>query len=208
MQSSHRNGHSRNPVPGKDSQNLCKDLRGAASNKETNATSMAKTKQEVLFERWMENHVAILHRVVNGFAVGADRSDLMQEVMLAVWKSVPSFRKEAKASTFIYRVSHNAAMTWQRTERRHRERVAIVEASLPDQATTSNSDLQDQRLQEIYGAIQTLPSLDRSLMLLSLDGLRYHEIASIHGLSESNVGARLTRIRKRLLTQLNRHHHE
>ncbi|HLP26433.1 MAG TPA: sigma factor-like helix-turn-helix DNA-binding protein, partial [Acidobacteriota bacterium] len=54
-----------------------------------------------------------------------------------------------------------------------------------------------------YSVLQTLPPVDRSLLLLSLDGLSYRDIAAVHGLSESNVGARLTRARQRLSRQLN-----
>jgi RNA polymerase sigma-70 factor (ECF subfamily) len=55
-------------------------------------------------------------------------------------------------------------------------------------------------LDRLYDAIRTLPPLDRSLILLSLDGQPYAGIARVHGLSETNVGARLTRIRARLST--------
>ena len=71
--------------------------------------------QHECFERWMADHIAILYRVVNGFAEGDDRNDLMQEVMLAVWHAIPRFRAESKPTTFLYRFSHNAALSWRRT---------------------------------------------------------------------------------------------
>jgi RNA polymerase sigma-70 factor (ECF subfamily) len=43
-----------------------------------------------------------------------------------------------------------------------------------------------------------MDGFDRSLVLLSLDGLAYREISEITGLSENNVGVSLTRARKRL----------
>ena len=62
---------------------------------------------------------------------------------------------------------------------------------------------QDELLEQLYAAIRSLPEVDRSLILLSLDGVSYDEMATIHGLSESNVGVRLNRIKQRLTQQLN-----
>jgi RNA polymerase sigma factor (sigma-70 family) len=159
--------------------------------------------QHECFERWMTDHIAILYRVVNGFAEGADRNDLMQEVMLAVWKAIPSFRGKAQATTFLYRVSHNAALTWQRTQRNYRKRVEHAESFPNTENGSSQPSKIDERLEELYAAIRQLPELDRSLILLSLDGLSYQEMAGIHGLSESNVGVRLNRIKQRLTKSLN-----
>jgi len=62
---------------------------------------------------------------------------------------------------------------------------------------------QDELLDKLYAAIRTLPEVDRSLILLSLDGVPYQEMATINGLSENNVGVRLSRIKQRLTKQLN-----
>jgi DNA-directed RNA polymerase specialized sigma24 family protein len=139
------------------------------------------------FEAWMRDHIAILYRVANAFAWGADRHDLMQELMLAVFQAAPDFRGEAKVSTFLYRVSHNRAMTWKLART----------FSAPGPAGGERD-----RLDRVYEAIRALPPLDRSLLLLSLDGLSYQEIVAIHGLTETNVGARLSRLRSRLARDL------
>ncbi|HTI99700.1 MAG TPA: sigma-70 region 4 domain-containing protein, partial [Dongiaceae bacterium] len=68
--------------------------------------------------------------------------------------------------------------------------------------------LTDERLVMIYSAIHRLKPLDRSLMLLSLDGLSYREMAEVLGLSESNVGVKLTRIKQQLTQTLNGNEHE
>jgi RNA polymerase sigma-70 factor (ECF subfamily) len=158
---------------------------------------MNLNEQHALFERWMADHIAVLYRVVNGFAEGDARNDLMQEVMLAVWKAIPSFRGQAQATTFLYRVSHNAALTWCRTQRNYRKRVEQCEAVGQEELSVQPAS-RDERLEQVYAAIRRLPEMDRSLILLALDGLSYREIAGIHGLSESNVGVRLNRIKQRL----------
>lgn len=164
--------------------------------------------QQQRFADWLRDHGAIVHHVVNGFASGDDRNDLLQEVLLAIWKSIPAFRGEAKPTTYLYRVSHNAALLWSRTERNYRRRVERFTSSSPEVLTADADPLTDERLAKIYAAIHQLKPLGRSLMLLSLDGLSYREIADVLGLSESNVGVKLNRIKAQLTETLKGNEHE
>lgn len=146
------------------------------------------------FEGWMGAHMGVLTRIARAFATGADQHDLMQELMVAVWRATSSFRGDAKETTFIFRVAHNAALTWRRRERtRHRNHAEYERLMVPESASGT-----DALVNRLYEGIRTLETLDRSLMLLSLEGLSYAEIGEIHGLSETNVGARLSRARKKL----------
>jgi RNA polymerase sigma factor (sigma-70 family) len=162
------------------------------------------------FEQWLGAHGAVLHHVANGFADGADRHDLMQELLLAVWKAVPAFRSAAKPSTFIYRVAHNAALTWKRTQRNYRDRVDRFEESggREEHAAPEISSRERETLALLYAQIRQLPPVDRSLILLHLDGVSYTEMAEIHGLTESNVGVRLNRLRQRLTDAMKEVSHE
>ena len=164
--------------------------------------------QQQRFTDWLREHGRILHHVVNGFAAGADREDLRQEVMLAVWKSIPSFRGQAKASTYLYRVCHNAALLWTRTERNYRQRVERFGNESPMEAAITGETGTDERLAELYAAIRALKPLDRSLILLFLDDLSYREMAGVLGLTESNVGVKLNRIKNQLTHTLKGTHHE
>lgn len=167
---------------------------------------MTTDQQHALFEDWLAHHAALLHHVANGFAGGVDRHDLMQELLLALWRAVPAFRGGAQPSTFIYRVAHNAALTWRRNEKTYRQRVERFEAlQLPP---TAGDAREREALEHIYTAIRRLPPLDRSLILLHLDGVAYAEIATLHGLTESNVGTRLTRLKQKLTATLEEISHE
>jgi RNA polymerase sigma-70 factor (ECF subfamily) len=167
----------------------------------TKADVMSPSERDACFESWVQDHIAILYRVANAFATGPDRHDLLQELLLAVWRSVPEFRADSKPSTFMYRVSHNAALTWKRRQRNYRRKVEQFASLMAREAPNASTRQQD-ALERTYAAIRELPELDRSLILLHLDGLSYREAAEIHGLSETNVGARLTRIRARLAKSL------
>ncbi|MBL9203488.1 MAG: RNA polymerase sigma factor [Opitutaceae bacterium] len=142
----------------------------------------------------------MLHHVVQGFADPSDQDDLRQDVLLAVGRAVPAFRGQSQLSPFVYRVAHNAALTWRRTRLNYQQRVDRYEAlSAPlKSGASSPPERQRESLALLYHHIRALPPLDRSLILLHLDGVSYGEIAGIHGLSESNVGVRLNRAKKKL----------
>ncbi|HYD82514.1 MAG TPA: RNA polymerase sigma factor, partial [Opitutus sp.] len=135
-------------------------------------------------------------------------------LLLAMWRAVPAFRGGAQASTFVYRVAHNAALTWRRSQKNYAARLErfapLASAELSDAAGAGANDTTREReaLEHVYAAIRELPLLDRSLILLHLDGVSYAEIAEIHGLTESNVGARLTRLKQKLTTALEDIAHE
>lgn len=146
------------------------------------------------FQAWVGEHIGVLHRVARAFAAGADQQDLLQELLITLWRAAPAFRGDSAASTFIFRVAHNRALTWRRGQTRRRrsdrdfQRLHVAET--PEE---------DPLLGRLYSAIRQLEPLDRSLVLLSLEGQSYAEIAALHGLSETNVGARLSRARQKLI---------
>jgi RNA polymerase sigma-70 factor (ECF subfamily) len=157
---------------------------------------------------WLTTHVAVLKKVTRAFAEPADQPDLMQELLLAVWKAAPAFRGDSAPSTFVYKIALNRALTWRKREntRRHRDIKASAQWVI---ATTDGSQESDvMMLEHLYAAIRQLPAFDRALVLLSLEGLPYRDIARLHGLSESNTGARLTRIRQKLSSIIEADRHE
>ena len=111
--------------------------------------------------------------------------------------SPPALSRRQRDTTFVYRVAHNTALTWKRGESRRRRRREAIEVELALRREADDAP-EAGLLDRLYDAIRALPPLDRSLVLLSLDGQPYAEIAHVHGLSETNVGARLSRIRRRL----------
>jgi RNA polymerase sigma factor (sigma-70 family) len=171
----------------------CKESAGTAPNARPMSTTTSTR-----FDDWLREYGAILHHVANGFATGADRHDLLQELMLAVWRAAPQFRGESAPSTFIFRVTHNAALTWKRGERRRAARFPPLADDVAEPAFDPGAASVDDRLAQLYAALHRLEPVDRSLILLQLDGASYAQIAEIHGITESNVGVRLNRIRHKL----------
>ena len=159
---------------------------------------MTWQEQQRRFTEWAAAYDNILWKVARSFAIAADQDDLHQELLFALWQAIPAFRGDAKESTFAYRVAYNHALAWNR-KRRPRE-VPMDAASL--QTASQPASEMERRIEQLYAQIRILPALDRALVLLYLDELSYREMAEVLGLTESNIGVRLNRVKKQLAGQM------
>ena len=159
---------------------------------------MVDTERDRIFGEWLAGHKGILFKVVHAYAFEpADREDLFQEVVFQVWRSVDAFRAESSVPTWMYRVAFNTAIAWTRKEGRHQRGKQPLEA-VEGLLTTSPSDGRDPSVEWLYRQIAQLKDVDRSVALLLLDGFSYKEIAAVVGISESNVGVKINRIKSAL----------
>ena len=159
------------------------------------------------FRDWLHGHQGILFKVVHAYAFTvADREDLFQEIALQVWCSVDAFRGESAVATWLYRVALNTAIAWNRKEKRHQHGKEPIEAA--DALLETALPGRDPRLDWIYAQIAQLDEVERSLALLMLDGFSYRDISRILGLSESNVGVKINRMKASLAAQLAKEEHD
>ncbi|GAB3950518.1 RNA polymerase sigma factor [Spirosoma harenae] len=161
---------------------------------------MSELEQNHLFDKWLAQYKALLFKVVRSYARTAmDQDDLFQEIIIQVWYSIPSFRQQSSDTTWIYSIALNTAIKWVNKERKHTQANQSLD-HLQSILSESVSQLDD-RLTWLYEEIHKLDEIDRSLCLLLLDGFSYKEMATILGISESNVGVKINRIKKQLITK-------
>lgn len=148
----------------------------------------------------MKEYRPLLFKVVRSYAFNSeDQDDLFQDITLQVWRSVPNFRKESSVATWLYRVSLNTAIKWVKKEKRYQEGRRSMEQVV--HVLRESDEKHDERLDWLYEEISKLDEIDRSLTLLLLDGFSYKEMSNIIGISESNVGVKINRIKKHLITR-------
>ena len=108
------------------------------------------------------------------------------------------FRQEASVTTWLYRIALNTAIKWTKKEKKH----AGAETLDNVQHLLQENRIQiDERLTWLYGEIYNLDKIDRSVTLLLLEGFSYKEMSAILGISESNVGVKINRIKKQLIAK-------
>jgi RNA polymerase sigma-70 factor (ECF subfamily) len=132
-----------------------------------------------------------------------DQDDLYQEVLFQIWRGLPSLKEDGFASTWLYRVALNTAMSFVRkkTSRGAAQTTtydhAQLEQILENQPTT---DSRHDQLTHLYEAIADLGDLEKALITLFLEDLSYTQIGAVMGISENNVGVMLHRAKKKLST--------
>jgi RNA polymerase sigma-70 factor, ECF subfamily len=172
-----------------------------------------RAEQDTQFGEWMREHSSIALRTARAFEFDTEaQADLLQEILVAWWRSIRNFPPSANPRQWLYRVSLNTALTWQRRECR---RGRVIDRSAPfaqliESATQPVDSIEREMIDELYLAIQQLGPAERVLILLHLDGFSYEEIADTLGTTANAVGSRLTRTRENLARLLKGklHHHE
>ena len=125
--------------------------------------------------------------------------DLFQEVLIALWQGLESFRGESALRSWIYRISLNTCISADRKKRRRADSVHL------DMKINLFADTDDdtRQVQMLRSRIGKLGVFDRAIILLWLENLSYEEIGAIVGISAKNVSVRLVRIREQLKNMSN-----
>lgn len=148
----------------------------------------------------IEEHKGIIFKVVNLYADDLeDRKDLYQEIVYQSYSAYERFKGDAKFSTWLYRISLNVAITFLKKSKRVK---IIRENTFPD-IHFEPQELSD-RAELLYSAIKRLVEVDRSVIMLHLDGFDNTEISEMTGLSKTNTNVKLHRIKQQLITILNK----
>ncbi len=155
-----------------------------------------------LFLDTINEHQRIIYKVCHLYTDDKhDFADLYQEVVYQLWKSFDSFSNKSKISTWIYKVALNTALYHLRNKRKHRS-YSLDDIQFDPEIPEEANELMDQ-LKEM---IEALNPFEKTLIMLQLEGLSYKEIANITGLSVTNVGTRLNRIKNKLKKMANNNH--
>lgn len=145
----------------------------------------------------LKEHQNIIYKMVHLYAASEeDKKDLYQEIVLQAWKTYPSFRGEAKFSTWLYRLCLNTIFTLQRKT----NKIDYTDtAKYEEQLIVNDSTDEKERL---YKAIRTLPETDRAIISLHLDGYDNREVGEVLGITANGVGVKLHRAKQQLTTLL------
>jgi RNA polymerase sigma-70 factor (ECF subfamily) len=149
-----------------------------------------------------ESNLGIILKISRAYtSTEQDREDLVNDIAYEMWKSFPRFQGKSKLSTWVYRIALNTAMNYRRSTRKKRDFITgAIEtyAGEPSSETDSNP-----HLELLYECIAELDEFSKAIILLYLDGYKHEEIAEITGISRTNVGTRISRIKEQLQNMAN-----
>lgn len=155
-----------------------------------------KEKEDV-FSQLVREHKAQIYSVCYMFSKDADEiNDLYQEVLISLWNGLDNFRGDSKINTWIWRVSLNTCISY---ERKNWKRKDVVPLTMDIDLFDDNDD-EVMQIRILHKRIGRLRPFDRAIILLWLENMSYDEIASIVGITSKNVSVRLYRIKEQLKT--------
>jgi RNA polymerase sigma-70 factor (ECF subfamily) len=158
----------------------------------------SKAASEERFHQLLSTEGSALLRLAGSYTrSSSDRDDLFQDIVLAIWRALPTFRGESSERTFIFRIAHNRAIRY--ISQHQPPTTSDDEIELPDPRPNPEKGLaREQQEARLLEAIRELPINYRQVITLTLEDMSYAEIALILGINESNVGVRLNRARQML----------
>ena len=152
------------------------------------------------FSQLVERHQTMVYRLALGKTGSPqDAEEVTQTAFLKAWQGLRTFQEKAAFSTWLYRLTANAAVDLLR-----RRREPALSLDDPDQAPSPEElSMAAERRRLLWQAIDQLPESHRlPLVLRELEGLSYREIARALDLEEGTVKSRLARGRLMLRQQL------
>ena len=145
----------------------------------------------------LERNIGTILKISKAYSNTAqDREDLINDIAFEMWKAFPNFKGNSKISTWVYRIALNTAMNYKRNNRRKGD--SFKSAIELDNLEQSNEIDNNPLIEMLYDCISELDEFSKAIILLYLDGYKHDEIAEITGISKTNVGTRISRIKEQL----------
>jgi len=145
----------------------------------------------------LEKNLGIILKISKAYTnTLQDREDLVNDIAYEMWKALPNFKGKSKVSTWIYRVALNTAMNYRNNSRKKRGFLQDAIGFYPDEPSTETDS--SPQVELLYDCIAELDEFSKAIILLYLEGYRHDEIAEITGISKTNVGTRISRIKEQL----------
>lgn len=156
--------------------------------------------KKVDFKTLLEENKNIIGKICRAYANDEEEfQDYFQEVSLQIWKAYDSFKGHSKISTWIYRIALNVCLSELRKEKK---RVDTHEYQPNYDIADDVDDHQQERVNALYTAIKTLKKTDRAIILLYLEDKSYKEMANILGITTTNIGVKINRLKQELKSKM------
>ncbi|MEO9892697.1 RNA polymerase sigma factor [Aurantibacter sp.] len=159
---------------------------------------------ENIFLNALEEHQYKLLRICTVYAKDDDDTkDLLQEVLVNIWKAMPSFKGDANIGTWMYRITLNVCLRLKTKEiGRQKKTLRLDSRAINIYKTDASENGQQEQLMQLRKCIKQLNEADKAVITLYLEELPYKEISAVTGITENTVAVKIKRIKNKLLNCL------
>lgn len=165
--------------------------------------TMSQTQPD--FAAVISAHQDKIYRICRAYLYDTSQAqDLYQEVLINLWQSLPRFKGQSAITTWIYRVTVNTTMTYNRQQSRYQKVMSQYQQEElgASKAVAEQAGQKDEQIDQLYKAINQLKADEKLLISLVLEDLSYKEIAEVIGLKPNHVGVKINRVKQKIATLL------
>lgn len=158
--------------------------------------------KEKIFQRLLIENKDKIYRICYAYLYDCSEvEDLYQDILLNIWKSLERFREESQLSTWVYRISVNTALTYNKRRKRKEKLFTYDDHGIqdfPSETQLPEKKIREKELDQLANCISQLEKQDRLIIGMLLEGVSYKEIAQVMGMTSNYVGVRINRIKGKL----------
>lgn len=155
------------------------------------------------FIKAIQENEGLIYKVATFYTNSKDdRDDVVQEIIYSLWKSFDSFKQMSSLSTWMYQIAMNVAIFHLKKSKKAVTTIPIETGLLNSPESITEND--EEKLKVLQEHVKDLNLLDKGILMLYLENKSHEEIAQITGISKTNVGTKLSRIKEKLKSKINR----
>ena len=151
----------------------------------------------------IEENINLIYKIVNSYCTDSnEQEDIIQEIILQIIKSYDTFDHKVKVTTWLYRVAFNITISHYRKLKTRKKHVV----AMPSNIVVIDEDVSNEygeRINQLRAFIQEFDPLNKAIVIMYLDGNSHKEISEAMGISLSNVGTKISRIKTQLKKKFN-----
>ena len=158
--------------------------------------------KNTLFKQVLDDNKDRIYRICCAYERNqSERDDLFQEIQINIWKNLDKFEGRSLISTWIYRIAVNTSLLHVKRSARKKLMYSdtdINNLNIPETDTIDEKIKTGSDIEKLFECINMLKEVDRLIISMVLDDLSYKEIAEVTGMTTSNIGVKINRIKKEL----------
>ncbi|MEL6560581.1 MAG: sigma-70 family RNA polymerase sigma factor [Bacteroidota bacterium] len=155
---------------------------------------------KAFFKTFVQQNMDMIQHICRAYARDAEElKDFVQEVTIQLWRSHEKFENRAKVSTWVYRVTLNVCLSMAKKNKRTIDSVPLDNVNYSEDI----DETEKEQIELLYANIRRLKEGDRAIIVLYLEDKSYKEIAEILGITVSNVGVKVNRLKNQLKSMIN-----
>jgi RNA polymerase sigma factor (sigma-70 family) len=167
------------------------------------------TRSQSTFEEIVRDFGPMIRRIALSYENAPDLADdLVQEIYVAIWRALPSFRGEASLRTFLARIATNRAVTHVARAMKVPPSVELGGQIRSSIATPEHQAIARDRRAMLTNAVRRLPLTYRLPVMLVLEGFTFDEVGQVLGITSNAVQVRMSRAKQLLKDSIGENNHE